>query len=468
MSEKHLTELAWKAIAVKQGVKDLGLQKALGAYAKLDAGKEPAKILEALKEISELALRLKKTCTSKADVVDHLDEMVKEVKKTIPALDARIKATEKPEEVATDDEEAKEAAEFKKDLKKQMISALAQVKLRAPGDSQQDKEPKPQLKFMACLAGTCSSVVVARKVGSSTKKLLCEISGIPNGGKFVQGECMFEKNAHTFVLEQVPGGLAKKLAKALYAATSTQYKVRVRSTDGSVTLDSDTDVDPDTVTSGKDPAGGTSGDPATLFTKRLSAWLPNLKAAAGTPAGDEAKSKASEAGLFARKKDFVQANLLLDQAQAALKRPAASGSSDRGQSSAAANAPPGPARGLVEKRKFLVERWQRIPQEVHADLKELKEAIAREIPGEDAELWIDLVEDYLGEFYSEMKEAIDDDINSGDAQYQNAIGNIRAFRTKIAAEPLIQHLKTNALKVDVSVESTLLDALAEVEQALAN
>jgi hypothetical protein len=235
-----------------------------------------------------------------------------------------------------------------------------------------------------------------------------------------------------------------------------------------VTLDSDTDVDPDTVTSGKDPAGGTSGDPATLFTKRLSAWLPNLKAAAGTPAGDEAKSKASEAGLFARKKDFVQANLLLDQAQAALKRPAASGSSDRGQSSAAANAPPGPARGLVEKRKFLVERWQRIPQEVHADLKELKEAIAREIPGEDAELWIDLVEDYLGEFYSEMKEAIDDDINSGDAQYQNAIGNIRAFRTKIAAEPLIQHLKTNALKVDVSVESTLLDALAEVEQALAN
>jgi hypothetical protein len=213
MSEKHLTELAWKAIAVKQGVKDLGLQKALGAYAKLDAGKEPAKILEALKEISELALRLKKTCTSKADVVDHLDEMVKEVKKTIPALDARIKATEKPEEVATDDEEAKEAAEFKKDLKKQMISALAQVKLRAPEDSQQDKEPKPQLKFMACLAGTCSSVVVARKVGSSTKKLLCEISGIPTAASLCKESACSRRTRTLSCLNKFPAVWLRSLPR---------------------------------------------------------------------------------------------------------------------------------------------------------------------------------------------------------------------------------------------------------------
>ena len=36
---KHLTELPWKTLVVKQGVKDLGLQKALVAYAKLDATK---------------------------------------------------------------------------------------------------------------------------------------------------------------------------------------------------------------------------------------------------------------------------------------------------------------------------------------------------------------------------------------------------------------------------------------------
>jgi hypothetical protein len=131
------------------------------------------------------------------------------------------------------------------------------------------------------------------------------------------------------------------------------------------------------------------------------------------------------------------------------------------------DAPP-PAPGLVKKRKFLADRWQRIPEEVRADLQKLKEAIEREMPSEDADELIELAEDYLDDVYNEMKDAVDDDINSGDAQYKNAISTIGAFRTKIAVEPLIQHLKTNKLKLEVSVESILLDALAEVEQALAN
>jgi hypothetical protein len=46
MREKHLTELPWKTLVAKQGVKDLGLGKALAAYTNLDATKEPAKALE--------------------------------------------------------------------------------------------------------------------------------------------------------------------------------------------------------------------------------------------------------------------------------------------------------------------------------------------------------------------------------------------------------------------------------------
>src|SRR5512138_601114 len=97
MSEKHLTELPWKTLVTKQGVKDIGLGKALVAYNNVDAIKEPVKALETLKEIAELALKLKKTNASKVDVVDHLDEMVKEVKKTTPVVEARIK----PAAVAT-------------------------------------------------------------------------------------------------------------------------------------------------------------------------------------------------------------------------------------------------------------------------------------------------------------------------------------------------------------------------------
>jgi hypothetical protein len=140
-----------------------------------------------------------------------------------------------------DEEEEKEAAEFRKDVKGKMVTALAQVKSRAPREGE---EPKPQLRFMAYLAGKSNAVLVAKKVGSGSKKLLAEIASA-SGGKIVMGECIFEKGVHTFVLAKVPGGLAKKLTVALLAETGTKYRVRVRAIDGSVDLDSETDVDPD-------------------------------------------------------------------------------------------------------------------------------------------------------------------------------------------------------------------------------
>jgi hypothetical protein len=151
------------------------------------------------------------------------------------------KAEEGEEEEAEDEEEEKEAAEFQKDIKGKMVAALAQVRSRAPREGE---EPKPQLRFMAYLAGKTSAVLVAKKVGGGSKKLLAQIAGAA-GGKIVMGECIFEKGVHTFVLEKVPGGLAKKLTAALLAETGAKYRVRVRAIDGSVDLDSETDVDPD-------------------------------------------------------------------------------------------------------------------------------------------------------------------------------------------------------------------------------
>jgi len=160
------------------------------------------------------------------------------------AKPAAEKAKEKEEEEADegeDEEEEKEAAEFRKDVKGKMVTALAQVRARAPREGE---EPKPQLRFMAYLAGKSTAVLVAKKVGSGSKKLLAEIASA-SGGKIVMGECIFEKGVHTFVLAKVPGGLAKKLTVALLAETGAKYRVRVRASDGSVDLDSETDVDPD-------------------------------------------------------------------------------------------------------------------------------------------------------------------------------------------------------------------------------
>jgi exoenzyme U len=333
MSEKHLTEPPWKMLISKQGVKDIGLQKALAAYAKIDGGKEPARALAGLSEMSELALKLKKNYATKEEVADYLNEVVKELKKTTPALEARVKSTlatanaqesEQPAEEEDDSEEEAEAAKFKKDLKQQMVSALAQVKMRAPGDPKAEKEPKPQLKFMAWVAAKVAAVIVARKVGSATKKLLPEIAGGGNPGKFYIGECIFEKNAHTFVLEAVPAGLAKRLAAALQAQTGQKYKIRARSTDGSTVLDSDTDLDPDVTAAAAAASNSPSAavaDAGLVFKHRLETLLPKIKEAiaAVTPAGEQIKLRVGEAGELAKKTDFMQANGRLDVVEMLLK-----------------------------------------------------------------------------------------------------------------------------------------------------
>jgi hypothetical protein len=296
------------------------------------------------------------------------------------AKPATEKAKEKEEEEAEEDEEEeKEAAEFQKDLKGKMVTALAQVRARAPREGE---EPKPQLRIIAYLAGKTTAVLVAKKVGPSMKKTLAEIAGATSG-KLIYGDCIFEKNAYTFVLESVPSGLAKRLADALLAETGTRYKVRVRTPDASVAEDDEADVQPET---------------------------------------------------------------------------------SEGQAETGKDASP----GLVAKRKFLIERWQKIPPQVKANLNALKDAIARAMPSEDAAQLTALSEEYLDDFYAEMKEAIDDDINSGDEHYKSAIATIHAFREEIASDPLIQHLKTNPLGAKIDVAPILLGALSEVEQNLAS
>jgi hypothetical protein len=247
------------------------------------------------------------------------------VNKTKPGLEAKVKAAEAVKLGAEDPAEAEDAAAFKQDLKKQMMSALAQVKARAPEELEQQQDPKPQLQFMAYLAGTGCAVVVARRVGSSTKPLLEEIGGGASGGKFVQGECVFEKNSHTFVLQEVPSGLARKLAAALHTETGQKYKVRVRNTDGSLTLDADTDLDADKTQAPPHDAPVAGAEEMAKFTERFKALQPDMLKAIATKTshGDTIKQRASEAGALANKGNLPQAHQVLDSLETLLKNPPA-------------------------------------------------------------------------------------------------------------------------------------------------
>ena len=65
-------------------------------------------------------------------------------------------------------------------------------------------------------------------------------------------------------------------------------------------------------------------DPVALLKKRLDLLLPQIKAAiaAASPASNDLKLKVSEAGIFAKRKDYAEANRLLDEAAALLKKSA--------------------------------------------------------------------------------------------------------------------------------------------------
>jgi hypothetical protein len=203
-----------------------------------------------------------------------------------------------------------------------MVAALAQVKLRAPNPN--DKEPKPQMQFMAYLAGDACAVIVGRKVGNGTKKLLPDIAGGASGGKFVSGECIFEKNLHTFVMEQVPGGLRPKLEKALQIETGTKCKARVRSTDGATVEDSDGE-ETTSIKAQTPSAPSVTGDGdenGAKFKQRLAALLPQIKAKPQLKTKEQKPlhDVATEAGALAGKQDFARANQLLDLIESVLKQ----------------------------------------------------------------------------------------------------------------------------------------------------
>src|SRR5262249_45090771 len=64
--------------------------------------------------------------------------------------------------------------------------------------------------------------------GAARGKLLKEQMENPGGLKFIRGECLFEKNAITFVVQAAAAGLAKKIRAALLKQTELRLKVRVR------------------------------------------------------------------------------------------------------------------------------------------------------------------------------------------------------------------------------------------------
>src|SRR3954453_22138539 len=217
MSEKHLTEQPWKLLATKNQIKDVSFQKALISYAKVDASKEQEKATELLADLIEVAGKVKKANSAIKEVTSYLDDVVKEANKTKQAIAALPKPAPAKEETEEEEEEEDDGA----DLKVRLMSSLKKVKAAAAAE-----EPAP-IGFVACVAKPLYGILLAKspteRRGATHRKTLTDLTG---GTKFIVGNCLFEDDSYTFIVDSVPSLLAKNLKKSLKEYTGLAYKVR--------------------------------------------------------------------------------------------------------------------------------------------------------------------------------------------------------------------------------------------------
>src|SRR5512139_42263 len=230
MAEK-LTELSWVAFAKteltkeqRKLVEDAGLVKALAALDKTDERK-PADRLKALQEVAEQIPKLVVACgRRKKELGKAFDEVKDKLYGLLESAEAQQKAMQKALDAEKDKSEDEEE-ESPALLTTKMIPLLREV-----------RKGELVLQALVALAGKETVVLLSRRAISPARgKLLKEQMSSPSGLKFVRGECLWENNALTFVVQAPAAGLAKRLRAALLAQTELRLKVKVRGEDGEET-----------------------------------------------------------------------------------------------------------------------------------------------------------------------------------------------------------------------------------------
>lgn len=380
MADK-LAESTWSAFTRKHrfDLDDGALLKALARWDKTDDGK-PGPRLDALKDLTEqinkqvaVLAKKKKELGDKpfALLKDKLDEL-----RGLADAEGKLAERKQAEASAADGEEADSPVL----LTTKMIPLVREL-----------RKGEARMPALISLAGKETAVLIMRRpIAPTRRKLMQAHLQAQSGLKHIQGECVFEKNALTFVLASPAAGLAKRIGAALLQQLGLRLKVRVRGDDGVEDEDGE-DADETPARSaqaeaaatpaaqacaehlrkvrprveqalrdqhpasaklraligfvgqkmaGGDHAGATqalqmidqlllvgspaarpgTADPDPAFRARLAALIPRVKAAValGGAAAQEARLRVSEAGVAAGKKQFEQANTLLDTAEALL------------------------------------------------------------------------------------------------------------------------------------------------------
>lgn len=126
--------------------------------------------------------------------------------------------------------------------------------------------------------------------------------------------------------------------------------------------------------------------------------------------------------------------------------------------------------GLVDKRRFLVTRWQQLPAELSANLAQLAAAIGDALPYErPAEIEAaanEALRDMLGTMMQDLQDAADTAINAGDSRYRAVGEAVARCRAICAASPVIAALRDNTILPGARFEAAIAGALDEIEGEL--
>jgi hypothetical protein len=195
-----------------------------------------------------------------------------------------------------------------------------------------------------------------------------------------------------------------------------------------------------------------------LFKTRFAALLPRVKeaVAAGLPAAQEIKLKASEAGVFANKKDFAQANQWLDAVEAMLKN--------------AGSAKPAPSAARTrEAAGICLKIWIDAKEAADVGLSRLQSALKgaadpaflriaeRGVYGVSKGLQTGLLV-----ALQELAQQTDPGVDAA----QKLRLQVTEFRRFLATDPAIQLCDENPFEVAVELRSILGAALKQLDQQL--
>ncbi|WP_077038176.1 hypothetical protein [Pelomonas sp. KK5] len=210
-SDKYLTVKEWQKFAKGRGYKDEALVKALTAAEKAEneGATEHLKVLFELEEQGRALLKLNK---GDKKLESYLEDMYKPLKKYRKDAEKAVdKAAERESEEDGDSTAAMQHA---------MIPLIRAIKKGT------------EAQALIAVGGKDTAVLLSKKaISPSRREMMLKWLGASGGVRWIKAVCLFEENAHTFVVEGAAAGLAKKLKAALLAQVELRLNVRVRGDD---------------------------------------------------------------------------------------------------------------------------------------------------------------------------------------------------------------------------------------------